>query len=268
MEQVIVNLVLNARDAMALGGRLSIETTNINLDAERIAAERLVLDPGEHVMLAITDTGVGMDPETRARAFEPFFTTKAKGKGTGLGLSSVYGIVEQSGGAIYLDTAPGRGTSVRIYLPVTTAADEQPQLPEPNAGPSAAGGRGTETLLLVEDNDAVRELAADSLRKRGYTVYEARNAKEAIEWSSTSKVKPDLLVTDVVMPGLSGPNLAQQLLQTYPTLHVLYISGYADEAAALHGAFWGDVPLLQKPFTPGQLAERVRMAIDAASGRT
>jgi two-component system, cell cycle sensor histidine kinase and response regulator CckA len=263
MEQVVINLVLNARDAMEMGGHLAIETSNVQLDEDRIAMERLNLDPGSYVMLGIRDTGSGMDTQTRDRVFEPFFTTKAKGKGTGLGLPTVYGIVDQSGGAISIDTAVGRGTSIRIYLPVTLSTEE-PARPEPVA-PSMDHG-GSETLLLVEDNDAVRELAVHALRKRGYTVHEARNAEEAIEWSMTSRIKPSLLVTDVVMPGLSGPNLAARLLQENPRLKVLYMSGYTDDATAVHGAFWGGVPLLQKPFTPAQLAERVRMALDATAG--
>ena len=263
MEQVVINLVLNARDAMAMGGHLAIETSNVLLDEDRIANERLNLEPGPYVMLGIRDTGSGMDAQTRDRVFEPFFTTKAKGKGTGLGLPTVYGIVDQSGGAISMDTAVGRGTSIRIYLPVTLSTEE-PERHE--APPATADNRGTETLLLVEDNDAVRELAVHALRKRGYTVHEARNAEEAIEWSMTSRIKPSLLVTDVVMPGLSGPNLAARLLQENPRLKVLYMSGYTDDATAVHGAFWGGVPLLQKPFTPAQLAERVRMALDATAG--
>jgi CheY-like chemotaxis protein len=206
-----------------------------------------------------------MDAETRDRVFEPFFTTKAKGKGTGFGLPTVYGIVDQSGGAISMDTAPGRGTSIRIYLPVT-ASEEEPERVEVST--PKLNDKGTETLLLVEDNDAVRELAVHALRKRGYTVHEARNAEEAIEWSLNTRIKPHLLVTDVVMPGLSGPNLAARLLQENPRLKVLYMSGYTDDATAVHGAFWGGVPLLQKPFTPGQLAERVRMALDATAGGT
>ena len=263
MEQVVINLVLNARDAMATGGHLAIETLNVQLDEDRIAAERLNLDPGAYVMLGIRDSGSGMDAQTRDRVFEPFFTTKAKGKGTGLGLPTVYGIIDQSGGAISMDTAVGRGTSIRIYLPVTSSKEE-PERPDLPASTTANGG--TETLLLVEDNDAVRELAVHALRKRGYTVHEARNAEEAIEWSMTSRIKPNLLVTDVVMPGLSGPNLAARLLQENPRLKVLYMSGYTDDATAVHGAFWGGVPLLQKPFTPAQLAERVRLALDATAG--
>jgi signal transduction histidine kinase len=262
MEQVLVNLVLNARDAMPTGGHITIETGNVSLSAGRIRAENLSLEPGPYVMLAITDTGMGMDEATRARVFEPFFTTKPKGKGTGLGLATVYGIVDQSGGGISITTAPGQGTSVRIYLPGTKAIAELRVVPD--ATP-AQGGSGTETVLLVEDNDFVRDLAAKALRRRGYIVHEAHDAEEAIAWSLTSGIRPQLLVTDVVMPGLSGPNLAARLLQQNPRLRVLYMSGYTDDATAVHGDFWGGIPLLQKPFTPAALAERVRLALDATS---
>ena len=257
LEQVIVNLVLNARDAMPTGGYVTIETANIELTEDRLSAEGLVLEPGPYVMLSITDTGVGMDETTRAHAFEPFFTTKAKGKGTGLGLATVYAIIDQSGGGIAMDTAPERGTSIRIYLPVT---DAPASIERPRATRGAT--EGTETLLLVEDNDAIREISAQALRRRGYTVFEARNGEEAIDWASKSVVLADMLITDVVMPGMSGPNLAARLTQQMPNLHVLYMSGYTDDATEVHGAFWGGVPLLQKPFTPSQLAESVRMALD------
>jgi signal transduction histidine kinase len=263
MDQVLVNLVLNARDAMPSGGQLTITTENVSLDEERIDAEGLTLPVGSYVMLGVSDTGMGMDSATRARAFEPFFTTKPKGKGTGLGLATVYGIVDQSGGGIAIDSAPGRGTSIRIYLPVTSAAVDHP-IPEPLPSLSSAG---SERILLVEDNEAVRELAVRALRRRGYTVQEARNAEEAIEWSQASTMKPQLLVTDVIMPGLSGPNLAARLMNQDPDLRVLYMSGYTDDATPAHGMYWGGVPLLQKPFTPGQLAERVRLALDSPATR-
>jgi signal transduction histidine kinase len=259
MDQVLVNLVLNARDAMPAGGRLTIETANATLDEERIRAEGLSLTPGRYVMLAVIDNGTGMDAATRARAFEPFFTTKPKGKGTGLGLATVYGIVDQTGGGIALDTAQERGTSVRIYLPATSYATARVGLPETE--PMVAGG-GTESILLVEDNDSVREVTAQTLRRRGYTVYEAKNAEEALEWSNGSPRMAQLLVTDVVMPGLSGPNLAARLVQQRPGLKVLYMSGYTDEAASVQGGFWGGVPLLEKPFTPTKLAEMVRLALE------
>jgi two-component system cell cycle sensor histidine kinase/response regulator CckA len=258
IEQVIVNLVLNARDAMPTGGHITIETAGVTFHDDRLADDGVALPPGNYVMLTISDTGIGMDEQTRAHAFEPFFTTKPKGKGTGLGLATVYGIIDQSGGGITIDSAPGRGTSIRIYLPVTSAL---PTMPEPqHAAPLAT--EGTETLLLVEDNDAIREISARALRRRGYTVYEARNAEEAIHWAGRGQRRPDMLITDVVMPGLSGPNLAERLMQENPELRLLYVSGYTDEATEVHGTFWGGVPLLQKPFTPSQLAERVRMALD------
>jgi len=261
IEQVIVNLVLNARDAMPTGGDVTIETANVALDDERREEEGLTLQPGQYVMLAITDTGIGMDETTRAHAFEPFFTTKPKGKGTGLGLATVYGIIDQSGGGIAVQSALGHGTSIRIYLPVTHAS---PVAERQQVAPLAT--EGTETILLVEDNDAIREISARALRRRGYTVFEARNAEEALEWSSKAMRRPDILVTDVVMPGLSGPNLAARLIQENPQLRVLYMSGYTDDATEVLGAFWGGVPLLQKPFTPAQLAERVRMALDSNPG--
>jgi len=242
---------------MPTGGYVTIETANIELTEDRLSAEGLVLEPGPYVMLSITDTGVGMDETTRAHAFEPFFTTKEKGKGTGLGLATVYAIIDQSGGGIAMDTAPERGTSIRIYLPIT---DAPASLERPHAARGAT--EGTETLLLVEDNDAIREISAQALRRRGYTVFEARNGEEAIDWASKSVVLADMLITDVVMPGMSGPNLAARLTQQMPNLHVLYMSGYTDDATEVHGAFWGGVPLLQKPFTPSQLAESVRMALD------
>jgi signal transduction histidine kinase len=258
IEQVIVNLVLNARDAMPTGGYVTIETSNVELGEGGLEAEGLRLRAGPYVMLAITDTGVGMDEVTRVHAFEPFFTTKAKGKGTGLGLATVYGIIDQSGGAIAVKSALNRGTSIRIYLPVTTASPEQER---PQITPLAT--EGTETLLLVEDNDAIREISARALRRRGYTVHEARDAEEAIELTIKAARKADMLITDVVMPGLSGPNLAARLMQQNPRIRVLYMSGYTEDATEVHGTFWGGVPLLQKPFSPAQLAERVRMALDA-----
>jgi two-component system cell cycle sensor histidine kinase/response regulator CckA len=262
MEQVLVNLVLNARDAMPTGGTITIETGNVELTPVRLEADGITLQPGHYVMLAVSDTGTGMDANTRAHAFEPFFTTKPKGKGTGLGLATVYGIVDQSGGAITIKTAVGHGTTVRIYLPAVSAPAEKREV---DSAPAMT--YGTESIMLVEDNDAVRELARRTLRQRGYTVVEASNAEEAIDLMAKG-TQVQLLLTDVVMPGLSGPNLAARLLQHNPRLRVLYMSGYSEDAAALHGTFWGGVPLLQKPFTPSQLAERVRIALDTASGPT
>ena len=263
MDQVLVNLVLNARDAMPAGGRLTIETDTLQLDEDRLRIERLSIKPGRYVMLAIIDTGTGMDDDTRTRAFEPFFTTKPHGKGTGLGLATVYGIVDQSGGAITLDSAPGRGTAVRIYLPVasTLARDEGRRAPQP-----AVSGGGSETLLLVDDDDGVRQVTAEALRRRGYTVHEARSGEEAIGWVLQGGIKPQLLLTDVVMPHMSGPDLATRLLQHNPGIRVLYLSGYTDDALAVHGKYLRGVPLLQKPFTLTQLAERVRATLEMPAG--
>ena len=261
MEQVLVNLVLNARDAMPLGGTITIETTNVYLTEESIAAEAMALEPGQYVTLAVSDTGTGMDAATRAHAFEPFFTTKPQGKGTGLGLATVYGIVDQTGGAIAIKTALGHGTTVRIYLPSVSAPADRRE-PEPMVAKTS----GHESILVVEDNDAVRELAIVTLRQRGYDVMEASCAEQAIDLIAHG-ARPQLLLTDVVMPGLSGPNLAARLLQQNPRLRVLYMSGYSEDAAAEHGAFWGGMPLLQKPFTSGQLAERVRIALDSEAGQ-
>jgi len=237
MEQVLVNLALNARDAMLDGGDLRIETSNVTLTEPRLRAEGLGLRPGFYVMLSITDTGVGMDPATRQRAFEPFFTTKPQGKGTGLGLATVYGIVDQSGGS--------------------------PRAPEVAR---TRHDTGTETVLIVEDNDAVRDLTAKALRRRGYKVFEARDGEAALYWIQNDGVRPHLLLTDIVMPGVSGPNLAARLIQLNPAMRVLYMSGFTDDAGAVHGHFWAGVPLLQKPFTPAALSERVRLALDAPTG--
>jgi two-component system cell cycle sensor histidine kinase/response regulator CckA len=260
IEQMLLNLVLNARDAMPGGGDLVIETAAAVLDRDRLASERLTLEPGPYAMLLVCDTGMGMDDDTRAHAFEPFFTTKPKGKGTGLGLATVYGIVDQSGGQIALETAPGRGTTFRIYLPEARAdhgrATAAQILVRQNVG--------SETVLLVEDNASVRAIAARALRSRGYTVHEVASAEDALAWALGSSVTPDLLLTDVVMPGQSGPELAHRLTDCYPALRVLLMSGYTDAADEAQGAYLGDLPFLQKPFTAAQLAERVRLALDTS----
>ena len=258
MEQVVVNLVLNARDAMAGGGHLTIETANVALAEPRLRAEGLALPPGPYVMLAIADTGSGMDAVTRAHVFEPFFTTKPKGKGTGLGLSTVYGIVQQSGGGISVDSAPGRGTTMRVYLPATTVAASR-TAPEP---PPIRDSAGSEVILLVEDNDAVRDVTARALRRRGYRVHEVHDGDEAIEWARTSGIQPQLLVTDIVMPGASGPTLAARLKAHAPGLRVLYVSGYTEDVT-VENEGRGGTPVLQKPFTPAALAERVRAILDS-----
>jgi len=258
VEQMLLNLVLNARDAMAEGGDLVIETANVVLQHDRLTDESLSLKPGSYVTLLVSDTGSGMDEATRARAFEPFFTTKPKGKGTGLGLATVYGIVDQSGGQISLESAPGRGTTFRIYLP--EAPVERHEV-KPPPRPTHQDG-GTEVVLLVEDNASVRDLSARALRRRGYTVHEAASGEDALDWWAKSGIRPDLLVSDVVMPGISGPQLARQLTDAHPALRVLFISGYTGTAEESHGASLAGFPFLQKPFSVGKLAEQVRIVLD------
>ena len=255
IEQVLLNLAVNARDAMPAGGRLTIETDNVELDA-RFAAEHLGVRPGPHVLLAVSDTGMGMDSETRARIFEPFFTTKEKGKGTGLGLSTAFGIVKQSGGSIWACSEPGKGATFKVYLPATVDAPDSLPAPQP-----AFKLKGSETVLIVEDEDQVRLLAAGILRKFGYRVLEARMAREAIAVAKAEEGPVDLLLTDVVMPGMAGPVLAEKLVAMRPGLQVLFMSGHTD-AVVRHRVLEGGAAFLQKPFIPEVLARRVRQVLD------
>ena len=262
VHQVIMNLAVNARDAMPSGGRLAIETCNVDLGNE-ITRIQPDIKPGPYVMLSVTDNGSGMDEATQSRLFEPFFTTKAPGKGTGLGLSTVYGIVKQSGGHITVDSEVGRGTSFRVYLPRVEAAE----IPDSASSRQGVVAPGTETLLLVEDQQEVRQLALQVLEIYGYKVLAAANGDQALE---IARANPDidLMVTDVVMPGMTGPQLAQNLLEIRPNLKVIFMSGYADAAMAP-----SDVPegagYLQKPFAPETLARQVREVLDSrpAPGR-
>ena len=257
LEQVILNLAVNARDAMPTGGKLTIETVNAPL-SERYADEHQPVIPGSYVMLAVSDTGVGMDPTTRARVFEPFFTTKEKAKGTGLGLSTVYGIVKQSGGYVWAYSEPGHGATFKIYLPRVDAPVETAEPPRELVGTPV----GTETVLLAEDDELLRPLARGLLGKLGYTVLEAANADQARALARDHPGPIHLLLADVVMPGQSGRELARSLTQVRPDMRVLYMSGYTDDAIVRHGILERGLNYLQKPFTPAALALRVRDVLD------
>ncbi len=258
-DQVLMNLVVNARDAMPGGGKLIIETANAELD-ETYVRQHLGATTGPFVMLAVSDTGTGMDSETLSHIFEPFFTTKEKGKGTGLGLSTVYGIVKQSGGYIMAYSEPSHGSTFKIYFPraegtpaVRGQRTDRDEIP-----------RGTETILIVEDEAALRELTRGLLEDSGYTVLEAAGVKEAIETvRRDGDTKIHLLLTDVVMPGMGGHELAEQLLRIIPGLRILYMSGYTDDVVADRGVLTQGTLLIQKPFTKSALLRKVRGALDS-----
>jgi signal transduction histidine kinase/ActR/RegA family two-component response regulator len=257
IEQVIMNLAINARDAMPDGGKLILETGNIQLE-EDYSLEHFGVAPGAYAMLAVSDTGVGMDRATQSRIFEPFFTTKDKGKGTGLGLSTVFGIVQQSGGTIWVYSEPGKGTSFKIYLPRAsslTRASAPPPMPEVR--------RGSETILLAEDEDQVRGAARDILERFGYNVLEARNAGEALLICEKYRGEIELLLTDVVMPQMSGRELVLRLTTVRPEMRVLFMSGYTEKAGLHHGILESGIAYLQKPFTPETLSRRVRQVLDS-----
>nr|MBI3611610.1 PAS domain S-box protein [Nitrospirota bacterium] len=257
IEQVLMNLAVNARDAMLQGGQLTIETANIQIDPAS-AASHPGMQPGPHVIVAVRDTGCGMDAETRARIFEPFFTTKEKGKGTGLGLSTVYGIVKQSGGHILVESELGRGTTFTIYLPRLEAEALTPVAPP--EGQTA--DRGTETILIVEDETYVREVAREGLEEYGYAIKEACNGHEASLFSERHEGPIHLLLIDLVMPGGSGREVAERLLSHRPDMKVLFMSGYPDDAVARHGVLVSNTILLEKPFSPEALAQKVREVLD------
>jgi len=251
-EQVIMNLAVNARDAMPKGGKLLLETSNVILGRNH-GKEPVVAEPGPHVVLTVKDTGCGMDAEVRSHLFEPFFTTKEEGKGTGLGLSTVYGIVKQSGGSIAVHSEPGKGTSFQIYLPRIAAETEVAESRQvPVAPPS-----GYETVLLVEDEAMIRTMVGTFLRLHGYLVLEARDGPDALRVARDHAGPIHLLLTDVVMPGMSGREVAERLLSFRRDLKVLYMSGYTSEAMAHHGLSDAATEFIQKPFTPNALMQKV-----------
>jgi CheY-like chemotaxis protein len=259
IEQVVMNLAVNARDAMPKGGRLTIETADVELD-EVHAAQHRGATPGRHVLLAVSDTGVGIDPATQKRLFEPFFTTKAIGRGTGLGLATVYGIVKQSHGSIWVYSEIGKGSTFKIYLPAV--AHGHPQAPEPSAGVPVL--EGAERILLLEDQPEVRDVIAATLGRHGYSVVPVASAAEALAAVRNGLPPIDLLLTDVVMPDASGRDVARQIVFEQPTVRVLYMSGYTDDAIVRHGVLDAGLAFIQKPFSNERLLRKVRSVLDGA----
>lgn len=256
IEQVIMNLAVNARDAMPEGGKLTIETANVELDAE-YAAQHAGAKPGPHVMIAVSDSGTGMDERTMSRVFEPFFTTKVPGKGTGLGLSTVYGIVKQSGGSIYVYSEPGKGTTFKVYLPQELSL--QPVVKRPL--PLTRSG-GPETILVVEDDEAVRNVAKRILGAAGYTVLTAANGGEGLLLCEQHQAEIHLVLTDVVMPLMGGRVFVERLAKVRPAIKVLYMSGYTDNAIIHHGVLDKGTRFIGKPLTQVELLRKVREALE------
>jgi signal transduction histidine kinase/ActR/RegA family two-component response regulator len=257
IEQILLNLAVNARDAMPSGGKLTIETANVTLD-ETFRQNPIGLKPGHYVMISMTDTGLGLTQKVKEQIFEPFFTTKEIGKGTGLGLSIVYGIVKQSGGDILVDSELGKGTTFRIYLPRVDEVVGEVEEKEVSGLP-----RGNETILVVEDEEEVRKLTARILRKQGYNVLEASQGKEAFSLCEEQEGPIHLMVTDVLMPGLTGAELAKRFTQLYPEMKVLYMSGYTSDRFAIgHGNLEKGMEFIQKPFSIDRLAKKIREVLD------
>src|SRR5438132_875323 len=258
LEQVVMNLAVNARDAMPNGGKLTLETANVDLDGA-YAADHYPARAGPFVMLAVSDTGIGMSEETQAHMFEPFFTTKEKGKGTGLGLATVYGIIKQSGGFIWVYSEVGHGTTFKLYLPRVEELAERAAAP---AQARTRPARGTETILVVEDEAPVRNVARQVLERHGYSVLEAPSAEAALDIATRYSGTIHLLLTDVVMPGLNGRELASRLADLRPDARVIFMSGYTDDAVTRHGVLEPGSAYVQKPFTPDAIARRVREVLD------
>jgi two-component system, cell cycle sensor histidine kinase and response regulator CckA len=264
-EQILINLVVNARDAMPTGGQLTIETADVELGPVLAGGlDHIAVNAGRYVLITVTDTGHGMDAATQSRVFEPFFTTKEQGKGTGLGLATVYGIVKQSGGYVFVESEPARGTVFKVYLPVTESAVVTPV---EEVGRSSQQHRGSETVLLVEDEDAVRTLAREVLRRHGYAVLEARHGVDALTVVERHADPIDLMITDVVMPHMSGRDLVERLSAARPTMKVLFMSGYTDHAV-VHRDLTPGTAFLQKPFTPDVFARKVRQVLDEQAAQS
>jgi CheY-like chemotaxis protein len=259
IEQVIMNVIVNARDAMPGGGTIVVETRNVDLDGNYCEEHGSVAE-GPYILLSISDTGHGMDRATKDRIFEPFFTTKTQGKGTGLGLSTVYGIVKQSGGNVWVYSEVGRGTTFKIYLPRTASGREESKTVERSPRPTS----GCELVLVVEDEGAVRNMLRDSLKSFGYEVLEAGNGGDAIDLCMQRGLEAvRLLVTDVVMPRMSGKELADRLTAIYPEMKVLFISGYTNDAIVHHGVLDRGINFMEKPFSPQALGAKVREILDS-----
>ena len=263
LEQVLMNLVVNARDAMPEGGRVSIETANVSLSTD-FAQRHANVAPGEYVMVAVSDTGAGMPPEIQAHIFEPFFTTKEAGKGTGLGLSTVYGIVKQAGGDISVYSEPGHGTTFKIYFPRLVASSDETEGP---VGVRDRDSQGHETVLLVEDDEHLRGLTLRILQSRGYQIITATDGRDALRRAKEHEGAIHLMLSDVVMPGMSGRVLSEQLCALRPMLKVLFMSGYTDDDVMRRGILDRRTAFLEKPFTPEQLVGKVRDVLDGACAR-